>query len=98
MKKFIRQFKNYKYDHLFKVRALEKLYKVIDFHWAEVCESLPTIEALSEDESFPAADLAAAIASKFFFHLQVLIFYLLLILSKNKIFNGRRLRKTFRRS
>lgn len=42
----------------------------MDLHWAEVCNSLPTIEELSEDSSFPAADLAAAVASKCFYHLQ----------------------------
>jgi 26S proteasome regulatory subunit N2 len=43
---------------------------VVDVHWAEVCESLPLIEEISEDTTFPAADLAASIASKCFFHLQ----------------------------
>lgn len=55
---------------LWQVIALRRLYAVIDLYWAEICESLPTIEALSEDESFPAADLAAAVASKCFYHLQ----------------------------
>ena len=52
------------------MRALQKLYLIVDLHWAEVCSSLPLIEALSEDASFPAADLAAAVASKCFYHLQ----------------------------
>jgi len=54
-----------------KVRALQRLYSVVDLHWAEVCNALPLIEALSEDETFPAADLAAALASKCFYHLQI---------------------------
>lgn len=55
---------------LLQVRALQKLHQIIDLHWAEICESLPRIEALSEDPSFPAADLASAVASKCFYHLQ----------------------------
>ena len=43
---------------------------VVDVHWAEVCDSLPAIEELSEDESFSAAPLAASVASKCFYHLQ----------------------------
>ena len=50
--------------------ALKKLYRVVDIHWAEICESLPDIEALSEDTSFVGAELAAGLASKCFFHLQ----------------------------
>jgi 26S proteasome regulatory subunit N2 len=57
-------------DTAIKVKALEKLFRIIDVHWAEVCDSLAVIEELSEDASFPAADLAAAVASKCFFHLQ----------------------------
>ena len=53
-----------------KIRALKKLYQIVDVHWAEVCNSLSLIEELSEDESFPAHDLAAAVASKCFYHLQ----------------------------
>lgn len=53
-----------------KVRALQKIYQIVDLHWAEICDSLPLIEELSEDISFPAQDLAAAVASKCFFHLQ----------------------------
>lgn len=53
-----------------KVRALEKIYLIVDLHWAEICDSLIKIEELSEDTTFPAADLAAAVASKCFFHLQ----------------------------
>ena len=49
---------------------MQKIYKIIDVHWAEICNSLPLIEELSEDSSFPAADLAAAIASKCFYRLQ----------------------------
>ncbi len=52
------------------VRALQRIYQIIDVHWAEICNSLPAIEELSENPDFPAADLAAAVASKCFYHLQ----------------------------
>jgi 26S proteasome regulatory subunit N2 len=57
-------------DANLKKRALEKLNMVVDLHWAEVCDSLPMIEELSEDVSFSAAPLAASVASKCFYHLQ----------------------------
>jgi 26S proteasome regulatory subunit N2 len=57
-------------DVTIKIKALEKLFTIVDVHWAEVCDGLTIIEELSEDSSFPAADLAAAIASKCFYHLQ----------------------------
>ena len=53
-----------------KVKALEKLFTIVDIHWAEVCDGLTVIEELSEDTTFPSADLAAAVASKCFYHLQ----------------------------
>ena len=46
------------------VLALKKLYEAVDYHWAEISESVSHIEALYEDESFPQRDLAAAVASK----------------------------------
>merc|ERR1719247_3390899 len=70
-----------------KIRALEKLYGVVDNHWAEICDSLPLIEALSEDESFPASDLASAVASKCFFHLQEYNDALRLALNAGKYFD-----------
>lgn len=57
-------------DDNLKVRALKKIHQIVDLHWAEICDSLPVIEGLSEDNSFPATDLAAAVASKCFYHLQ----------------------------
>ena len=51
-------------------RALQKIFAILDLHWAEISNSLPEIEELSEDETFPAAELAAAVASKCFYHLQ----------------------------
>lgn len=52
------------------MKALEKIYYIIDFHWAEVCAFLPSIEALSEDKDFKGCEIAAAIASKCYYHLQ----------------------------
>jgi 26S proteasome regulatory subunit N2 len=52
------------------VSVLKKLHRVVDVHWAEICDSLPVIEELSEDSRFPGAELAASIASKCFYHLQ----------------------------
>ena len=66
---------------------MEKLYGVVDNHWAEICDSLPLIEELSEDESFPAADLASAIASKCFYHLQEYNDSLRLALNAGKYFD-----------
>jgi 26S proteasome regulatory subunit N2 len=43
----------------------------VDVHWAEICGSLPTIESISEDTAHPARSLAAALASKCYYHLQV---------------------------
>jgi 26S proteasome regulatory subunit N2 len=66
---------------------LEKIYQVVDLHWAEICDALPTIEALSEDPNFPAADLAAAVASKCFYHLQEFNVSLRLALSAGSYFD-----------
>lgn len=74
-------------DNNLKIRALHKLYQIIDIHWAEIWGSLPLIEELSEDSSFPAADLAAAIASKCFYHLQEYDDSLKLALTAGKYFD-----------
>lgn len=74
-------------DNEVKVRALQRLYQIVDLHWAEVCNSLPLIEELSEDTSFPAKELAAAIASKCFYHLQEYNDSLRLALSSGQYFN-----------
>jgi len=57
-------------DDALKHRALQNIYKIVDLHWAEICDHLATIEELSEDASFVGADLAAAVASKCFYYLQ----------------------------
>ena len=50
--------------------ALEQLYKIVDQHWAEVANKVPLIEAISEDPKFAKRELAAAVASRCFFHLE----------------------------
>lgn len=60
---------------------------MIDVHWAEICDSLPAIEELSEDPTFPAAELAAAICSRCFYHLQEYNDALRLALSSGKYFD-----------
>ena len=74
-------------DVQLKVKALQKLYQIVDIHWAEVCNSLPAFEEISEDTTFPANDLAAAIASKCYYHLQEYSDSLRLALSAGKYFN-----------
>lgn len=53
-----------------RTHALQRLLEVVDQHWAEVAAVVPLIEELSEDDAFPARELAAAVASKCFFHLE----------------------------
>eukprot|EP00903_Cladosiphon_okamuranus_P016673 g15374.t1 len=57
-------------DDALRTHALKRLHHVVDQHWAEVAAVVPLIEALSEDDAFPARELAAAVASKCFFHLE----------------------------
>ncbi|CAM9742191.1 unnamed protein product, partial [Choristocarpus tenellus] len=57
-------------DDALRTHALKRLHDVVDQHWAEVASVVPLIEELSEDEAFPARELAAAVASKCFFHLE----------------------------
>jgi 26S proteasome regulatory subunit N2 len=50
--------------------ALGKLLNVVDVAWAEASEQIARIETLAEDPQFPAQQLAAAVASKIYFHLE----------------------------
>lgn len=68
-------------------RALQKLLRVVDQYWAEIANALPLIEALSEDETFPAHELAAAVASKCFYHLEEYNDGLRLALAAGKYFD-----------
>jgi len=53
-----------------KGHALQQLYHVVDQYWAEVANEVPLIEELSEDPTFEHRHLAAAVASRCFFHLE----------------------------
>ena len=55
-----------------KTHALTNLHQVVDEFWAEIADakSLTLIEELSEDEQFASSELASAVASKCFFHLE----------------------------
>lgn len=57
-------------DDALRTHSLKRLHQVVDQHWAEVAAVVPLIEELSEDDAFPARELAAAVASKCFFHLE----------------------------
>lgn len=59
----------------------------MDVHWAEVCDFLPTIEELSEDTTFAGFELAAALGSKCFYHLQDYADSLRLALSAGQYLN-----------
>ena len=49
--------------------ALEKINTLVDLHWAEIADELPTLELLYEDSKFPNRKLAALVASKVYYHL-----------------------------
>lgn len=57
-------------DPTLQAHALERLHTVVDQHWAEIANAVPLIEELSENDRFPSQQLAAAVASKCFFHLE----------------------------
>lgn len=59
-------------DPALKSRALTKLLECVDTLWHEVAESLPDLEAISEDLDLPLQmrQTAAAVASRVFFHLE----------------------------
>ncbi|KAH0538270.1 hypothetical protein FGG08_005141 [Glutinoglossum americanum] len=56
-------------DPELRVFALRKLDEEIDLLWAEVADSVGTIEALYEDDSFPERELAALLTAKVYYHL-----------------------------
>lgn len=49
--------------------ALRELDAIVPQSWPEISEALPTLEQLSEDENFAAAQLASLVVSKVYFHL-----------------------------
>jgi 26S proteasome regulatory subunit N2 len=67
--------------------SLKKLYRVVDIHWPEICDSLAVVEELSEETNFQGREIAAAVASKCFYHLQEYNDSLRLALSAGSYFN-----------
>ena len=57
-------------DGRVKSAALQRLYKSVDEWWSEAANAVSLIEELSEDVEFEGRELAAAVASKIFFHLE----------------------------
>lgn len=74
-------------DHKLKVYALNKLYDVVDYFWIEIADAVPLIEGLSEEPSFPSKELAAAIASRVYYHLEDIHDALRLALAAGKYFD-----------
>jgi 26S proteasome regulatory subunit N2 len=72
-----------------KAFALQKLDGCVADFWAEISESLPDIEALYEDESFAARQLAALVASKVYFYLGELSDALSFALGARELFDVR---------
>ncbi|KAH8700175.1 putative 26S proteasome regulatory subunit Rpn2 [Talaromyces proteolyticus] len=57
-------------DPELRVFALKTLDAEVDVLWTDIVDSIPQIEALYEDETFPERELAALVASKVYYHLQ----------------------------
>lgn len=59
-------------DNTLRSHALKKLLECVDTLWHEVAESLPDLETISEDLDLPQPmrQMAAAVASRVFFHLE----------------------------
>ena len=56
-------------DQALAAEALRALDAIVPQAWPEISEALPRLEALSEDDSFAAAQLASLVVSKVYFHL-----------------------------
>lgn len=58
-------------DVTLKAEALRKLHDAIDFCWMDMTnDDITLVEKLFEDDNFPLQDLAASVASKFYYHLE----------------------------
>mmetsp|Transcript_28178 Transcript_28178/g.87184 ORF Transcript_28178/g.87184 Transcript_28178/m.87184 type:complete len:682 (-) Transcript_28178:2-2047(-) len=57
-------------NDILRASALTQLYDVVDQHWAEMASMISVVEELSENDVFSEQKLAAAVASKIFFHLE----------------------------
>ncbi|GAA5903602.1 hypothetical protein JCM6882_002998 [Rhodosporidiobolus microsporus] len=67
--------------------ALDLINKNLDSFWAEVADSVVTIESLSESSTFPSRSLAALVASKLYYHLASHDEALRFALGAGKLFN-----------
>ncbi|GAA5825993.1 hypothetical protein JCM11251_000081 [Rhodosporidiobolus azoricus] len=67
--------------------ALDLINRNIDSFWAEVADSVVTIESLSESSTFPSRSLAALVASKLYYHLASHDEALRFALGAGKLFN-----------
>ena len=69
--------------------ALKRLYSCVDYNWAEIADAdaLTKIEILSEDDKFEQHELASAVASKCYFHLEDYDDALRFALSSGEFFN-----------
>ncbi|KAL2797885.1 armadillo-type protein [Aspergillus keveii] len=74
-------------DPELRVFALKTLDSQIDLLWTEVVDSIPQIEALYEDETFPERGLAALVAAKVYYHLQEYNESMVFALGAGKLFN-----------
>ena len=50
--------------------SLQRLHAMVDVYWSEISDQVDALEEMSEDESFPDRALAAAVASKCYYHLE----------------------------
>lgn len=50
--------------------SLQRLHDMVDVFWSEISDQVDALEEMSEDESFPDRALAAAVASKCYYHLE----------------------------
>ena len=67
--------------------ALHQLYKCVDSSWAEIATAISQIWEFADDDSFDGKEIAAALASKVFFHLEAYEDALKLALSAGKYFD-----------
>jgi 26S proteasome regulatory subunit N2 len=67
--------------------ALKQLNSLVDMFWAEIADSITTIEMLYENEDFKERELAALVASKVYYHLGSFDNALQYALGANKYFN-----------
>mmetsp|Transcript_3026 Transcript_3026/g.4079 ORF Transcript_3026/g.4079 Transcript_3026/m.4079 type:complete len:1004 (+) Transcript_3026:210-3221(+) len=70
-----------------KGKALNSLHTVVDSHWSEILEQIDPIEELALNDSFEFKELAAAVASKCFYHLEEYNESLQLALRAGKFFD-----------